>query len=127
MTAENGKSEGMKDALERIRQKLDAVNAKLLNDLCETLPRVRGFLLGTIDGGQKWPPGLLRIQRTPNAIQIVVSLPEWRYEARYTGEDLHAILEQLENDIDSESVPWEPDWRARQAQQRKTDRALGLS
>ncbi len=89
-------------------------------DWKEHYPSLRLFLLGEAKGlaqtGTK-----LSIEAGQRGLTVTLHTSRYGYQARYDDIDLPSILEQIDNDLDCGSVPWEPDWRRKRENSKRLE------
>lgn len=119
MTGENGKAKLADDFRAHMLDQWVRVTQGLLLDLKAEFPCVRDLLLGNETARPLILPSVLRVERRPLEIVVSIQRSQFGCVARWTGNDLHGILETIENDLQTETGPWELDWREREKVQRK--------
>lgn len=64
---------------------------------------------------------ILRLSSGLRDILVDIQTVHYGYVANWTGQDWPDILEQIENDLDTRSVPWRADWRRKKANRQPLD------
>lgn len=89
-------------------------------DWKDQFPFLRKFLLGEakglVDTGTKFS-----VAAGQRGLTVTVSTTRYGYQARYDDIDLASILETIDNDLDTGTVPWEPDWRRKRENSKRLE------
>lgn len=116
---EDGNGACVPSYLDSLRDTADKEDTRLV-DWKEELPRVREFVLGGLQGPRD-PGTSIALSSAPRDMLVVVRTQVYGYEARYWGANLPSILEQFENDLACNAVPWQEDYRRRKVNSKRLD------
>ncbi len=127
MHDQDGKTEGVSKILRDVRDREAALVEALLPGWRAQYPKTRLLLLGLWGDSPAWRNVSLRAGVSGTLFCVTVWVRTLRIEALYSGATFESILEQMENDLDCDSVPWRQDWRSRQSEERRIEKALDVS
>ena len=108
----NGAKE-RQQVLTEIRNQMEAADGSLMLDMESDFPSLRGWLLGGVKGGVKVPGGSISIQRGPYSLRVVLSWRALGLQATYDVHSWTECWESIENDLNTERVPWSEDYKQR--------------
>lgn len=120
MTNENGRVtvDQLKNKLVQHFLEMDDDDS-LLRDWKDSHRWFRSFLLGAKSQEAVVMPGQVRIWRDPLEIVVQLASAQFRSIAKYRGDSVPGIFEIIENDLETATTPWEPDWQSRRSEARK--------
>lgn len=104
--------------LNEVAQALVESSERLLLPWLEDREHLRGFVLGSLGSNGGMPAGRLVFDRTPREVRIQAQILEYGYQATWTGKDFDSLLEVIENDFQTGSVPWQPTYKEQQREKR---------
>lgn len=99
----------------------------LLIDLSTSFPAIRRFLLGSTRDGRTYPAGSIRIDADGTDCIVSLSIRVLGIEAIYRDQAGDSIVERIENDLDTERVPWDHSWEVKKKMREKARRDIGLA
>lgn len=92
----------------------------LLSDWETSLPYLRQALLGHREGTALVLPHSLRVVRRPLEIVVAIQTEQFESVARYPGQQLNEILEQINTDLEHRTGPWQMTYQAEQRMLQKS-------
>lgn len=99
----------------------------LLLDMNPGYPAIRKFLLGCEIGGRVYPAGSIRIETDSAECIVQLAIPMLGVSYTYRDTSADGLLERIENDLDTETVPWQHNWEVKKKQKERGRRAIGLA
>jgi len=125
--AENNGLNGLSEFAESVRRSMDERRRHLVADLSPAWPALRKFLIGGEIAGRVYPAGEIRIWSEVADVVVRLAIPPLGIQAEYREQSANSLIEQIENDLDTETVPWENDWQVKKKMRDKQRKAIGLS
>lgn len=99
----------------------------LLGDLIAGFPAIRKHLLGYTLGDRTWPAGQFRIECDAAECVVSFQVPLLGVQASWRDINAGALLERIENDLDTGSAPWDHTWEVKKRNKEKARKAIGLA
>ena len=119
----NGKPVKVSELVEQARDRLMVDDGSLLPDMSDQFPAIRSFLIGGNRDGQTWPAGQIFVFREAFSIVVKISVRTLGVECVYRDTRLETLLHLMENDLATNSVRWELNYKENQRMQNKRLRA----
>lgn len=127
MNDSNGSAKTVGDIGREMLSALVHRRQSLLIDLNPSFPALRRFLLGCELSGRIYPAGSIRIETDSGDCIVQLSIPMLGVQAVYRDQSVNAMLERIENDLDTETVPWDHSWEVKKKMREKARRDIGLA
>ena len=124
MSETNGESDKSVSAVRKVLAQRRMVYSTLLQDIDGDFPSLRQFLIGSEGGSEVWPPGTMTVRTEPHAVIVALQLRLFEVEATYRSESWHGVWEMIENDLSSQSTPWQLNYQGRQREEKRVRSAL---